>query len=1049
VEYTVQPGDTLWAIAERFYGTGTEFPRLVAANVGRDMPDGGRFTRAGVIRPGWPLAVPLPSRAVEVVDGQRYYIVEEGDSLRGIAARLLGDEARWPEIFDVNRDTARLTDGRTLIDPDLIWPGLRLRLPSSSPEVVAEPPEEAALVLEPSTVAEPEWTPTPLLPPEESTAENGREPGTIATPGLVIEPAPTPTEDGVPPVVYGAAGLAAAAVAGGAALLVRRRVRRSLSEPPVRPPPRVSGRLGNGFAEAEPVRAFTHRLYGGEMELAQVVAEHVLRFLAQEGLTEVAIVAARQERNAVALTLSAGLAEQSRLLELAGQFGTRLGVASEATLTPDYDVLLRVSGLKAAGLMAPPTSRPADPPWLLPLGVLPSRETLYANWRELEHVLVAGLPGGGTETVLASLLAALTARCRPDELRLWTIASRRTLPAQLLDLPHQHGEVVDPTDEVAVGKILEEVRAELTRRMRDAATIGVPDVLGTHKEPELVLVIGELAELEDDGTTLEIVGTQGSAYGVRLLAATTQPEALGDDVLAHFDTRLVLQTLDEDQSIHVLGQPDAADLAGGELLARIDGRASSRARGFRVSADHLDELVRLMREAYGSRSWGAAPWPTGDASTDTEAHSWDALNEEPPPPPAEGFSARAPGSHRPETTTERQCRVIDPSEAEEDSGPDGPQPAPPDRRAGQFVAEETVATTGVTEAEPLSSEPLSRPAREAQGPAPASELPAAGGTRDKEQPSGQQHVESVATVAVAAPDPVADRDAATPEMRSLLQVQCFGPFVVRSSDREISPTGNQGGQFKAWEMLAFLAAQPAGAAPRDKLLAAGWPSVDVERATNRMRVAMARLRAVLAEQVPGLRSEVVRAERDGTCRLDTTLVAVDVHQFLALCRAARKLPPAEARVTYERALALYQGDLLADRSYEWIDERDDSGLSPRERYREEYYQATQQLARLYYQEGHAALAVPLYKRLLKAEPTLEDVVRDLYRCYQQLGDLSSLIREDRHLRRALREAYYEPDDPADDPELYQPEPETIAVFKEVFADLEMRTPTGGQAGLPR
>jgi two-component SAPR family response regulator len=183
---------------------------------------------------------------------------------------------------------------------------------------------------------------------------------------------------------------------------------------------------------------------------------------------------------------------------------------------------------------------------------------------------------------------------------------------------------------------------------------------------------------------------------------------------------------------------------------------------------------------------------------------------------------------------------------------------------------------------------------------------------------------------------------------------------------------------------------------------------------------------------------VVRAERDGTCRLDTTLVAVDAHQFLALSRAARKLPPAEARAAYERALTLYQGDLLADRSYEWIDERDDSGLSPRERYREEYYQATQQLARLYHQEGKATLAIPLYKRLLKAEPTLEDVIRDLYRCYQQLGDLSSLIREDRHLRQALREAYYEPDDPDDDPELYQPEPETITVFKEVFADIEAR-----------
>src|SRR5690606_14477744 len=113
------------AISERFYGTGEAFPRLVAANAGRVMPDGRRFTQAGVIRPGWVLLIPPPSRAVEQVEGQTAYVVEPGDTLRGIAARFLGDEARWPEIFDLNQGAARV-DGYVLTDPDLIWPRLRL-----------------------------------------------------------------------------------------------------------------------------------------------------------------------------------------------------------------------------------------------------------------------------------------------------------------------------------------------------------------------------------------------------------------------------------------------------------------------------------------------------------------------------------------------------------------------------------------------------------------------------------------------------------------------------------------------------------------------------------------------------------------------------------------------------------------------------------------------------------------------------------------------------------------------------------------------------------
>jgi DNA-binding SARP family transcriptional activator len=143
----------------------------------------------------------------------------------------------------------------------------------------------------------------------------------------------------------------------------------------------------------------------------------------------------------------------------------------------------------------------------------------------------------------------------------------------------------------------------------------------------------------------------------------------------------------------------------------------------------------------------------------------------------------------------------------------------------------------------------------------------------------------------------------------------------------------------------------------------------------------------------------------------------------------------------EQARALYVGDLLSGRKarfYEWVDEREDSGLSLREQYREEYYRATQRLARLYVEEGRADRAVPLYKEILKAEPVLEDIVRELYRCYQQLGDLTALIREDRHLRQALQEAYADPDNVKVNPNDYQPESETVALFNEIRHEVEAR-----------
>jgi DNA-binding SARP family transcriptional activator len=277
---------------------------------------------------------------------------------------------------------------------------------------------------------------------------------------------------------------------------------------------------------------------------------------------------------------------------------------------------------------------------------------------------------------------------------------------------------------------------------------------------------------------------------------------------------------------------------------------------------------------------------------------------------------------------------------------------------------------------------------------------------------------------------------------ALLRVRCFGGFEVNAGGREIAPSGTEGGQYKAWEVLAFLACHPDGAASREKLFAAIWPNTDPDRAANRMRVAMARLRSHLTRRVPGLGADFVRAERDGTCRLDTRVVSSDVHQFLTLCRKSRQLPPAQRKEALEKARALYCGDLLNGRGtriYEWVHEREETGVSLREHFREHYYQVSQQLARQLLSEGQAAQAVPILKSLLKAEPTLEDVVRDLYRCYHQLGDLTALIREDRQLRQSLRNAYADAVNPEAESEEFPPEPETVELFQQIRADLEMRT----------
>lgn len=283
----------------------------------------------------------------------------------------------------------------------------------------------------------------------------------------------------------------------------------------------------------------------------------------------------------------------------------------------------------------------------------------------------------------------------------------------------------------------------------------------------------------------------------------------------------------------------------------------------------------------------------------------------------------------------------------------------------------------------------------------------------------------------------------------LIEVQCFGAFAVRSRGEEILPSGDDG-RFKAWELLAYLASQPRDSVTVDKLLCAVWPDVGKERARNRMWTTMNKLRAILREQIPELSlpsrlgepvSFAVRADRDGICRLDPRLITSDVHEFLDLCQTGQRSPPAQAIDAYGKAREMYRGDLLVGRNarfFEWVHDRE-GATTPRDRYREEYRHTTHQLARLLRDNGRADDAIPLLKELLKEEPTLEDVVQDLFRCYRETGDLTALVREERQLRLALLRDFGNSDDSDEDRAGCEPEADTAALFREVCDEIRAKS----------
>jgi nucleoid-associated protein YgaU len=59
------------------------------------------------------------------------YVVQAGDTLWALAARYLGNPLRFQELFALNRGISQV-DGFTLVDPNLIYPRMKLVFPADA-----------------------------------------------------------------------------------------------------------------------------------------------------------------------------------------------------------------------------------------------------------------------------------------------------------------------------------------------------------------------------------------------------------------------------------------------------------------------------------------------------------------------------------------------------------------------------------------------------------------------------------------------------------------------------------------------------------------------------------------------------------------------------------------------------------------------------------------------------------------------------------------------------------------------------------------------------
>ncbi|HTJ67714.1 MAG TPA: FtsK/SpoIIIE domain-containing protein [Actinospica sp.] len=227
------------------------------------------------------------------------------------------------------------------------------------------------------------------------------------------------------------------------------------------------------------------------------------------------------------------------------------------------------------------------------------------------HALIAGTTGSGKSELLQTLVAALAAANRPDELTFLLVDYKGgSAFRDCVHLPHTLGMVTD-LDGHLVTRVLESLAAELRRRERLLAEFGAKDqpdyLLKRRLErsmpplPRLLLIVDEFAtlvrEVPEFIPGMVSLAQRGRSLGIHLVLATQRPAGVvSADIKANTNLRIALRVLDPNESKDVIDTADAA-----LIPANLPGRA----------------LVRLSHRSVSAfqAAYSGAPFLTTEAPT--------------------------------------------------------------------------------------------------------------------------------------------------------------------------------------------------------------------------------------------------------------------------------------------------------------------------------------------------------------------------------------------------------------------------------------------------
>lgn len=221
-------------------------------------------------------------------------------------------------------------------------------------------------------------------------------------------------------------------------------------------------------------------------------------------------------------------------------------------------------------------------------------------------------------------------------------------------------------------------------------------------------------------------------------------------------------------------------------------------------------------------------------------------------------------------------------------------------------------------------------------------------------------------------------------MRPVLSIRLLGGFQLVQGQSPVATITSPGLQ----SLLAYLVLHAGIPQSRSQLAFLFWPDSSEAQARSHLRTSLHRLRRGLLDADRFLRVDSRTVEWCADAPF-----ALDVAEFQSALARAQLMT---AREELEKAIALYRGDLVPGCYDDWI-------LPERERLRQAFLKALEQLVRILESEGDYNAALNHAQHLLQLDPLQETTYHLLMRLHAEHGDRASVVRTFHTCENVLRQ----------------------------------------------